>query len=273
MPSIAPSPTRPTRPLARWHGGKWKLARWIISHMPAHRTYTEAFSGAASVLMQKPRSYAEVINDMDGELVNLFRVARDRGEELRSKLELTPFSRVEFVGSYTPDEDPLEQARRTIARSFMGFGSNAHNKATGFRANSNRSGTTPAHGWRNYPAALIAIIERLQGVCIEQRAAIDVIAQHDSPQTLHYVDPPYVLSTRADAAHDYRHEMTDDQHRALAKVLGGVDGKVIVSGYHSPLYDEIFEGWSRVERPAHADGAKDRTEVLWMNFEPEGQLL
>lgn len=134
----------PTRPIMRYHGGKWRLAPWIIQHMPPHRVYVEPFGGAASVLLRKPRTYAEVYNDMDGEIVNLFKVARDDSERLKHLLELTPFSRDEFAASYEPTSNPIEQARRTVVRSFLGFGSNAHAKATGFRANSNRSGTTLA---------------------------------------------------------------------------------------------------------------------------------
>lgn len=119
--------------------------------------------------MRKPRSYAEVYNDLNSEMVNLFRVIRDCGRELREKLTLTPFSREDFKESYEPTEDAVEQARRTVARCFMGFGSNAHNRMTGFRANSNRSNTTPAHDWRNYPDEVPAMIERLRGVVIESK--------------------------------------------------------------------------------------------------------
>jgi DNA adenine methylase len=254
----------PTRPLVRYHGGKWILAPWIIEHFPAHRCYVEPFGGGGSVLLRKPRSYAEVYNDLDGEMVNLFRVVRDNGEDLRRLLELTPFSRVDFRESYEASGDALEQARRTVVRSFMGFGSNSHNKNTGFRSNSNRSGTTPAHDWRNYPGALGAIIDRLRGVVIENRDAVEVMRAHDAETTLHYVDPPYVAATR-DKGGDYRHEMTDEQHRALAAALSELKGAVIVSGYPSPLYDELFAEWQRVERRALADGAAERTEVLWMH--------
>lgn len=253
-----------TRPILRYHGGKWKLAEWIIGHFPFHRTYVEPFGGAASVLLRKPRSYAEVYNDLDGELVNLFRVARDDGQELKRRLELTPFAREEFVSSYDPDDNPIEQARKTVVRAFMGFGSNAHCRATGFRANSNRSGTTPARDWMNYPDALEAIVKRLQGVVIENRHALELVEQHDSEQTLFYVDPPYVAETR-DAGEDYAFEMTADDHRQMAQVLRGVQGMVVLSGYGCPLYDELFGDWRRVERAAHADGARARVEVLWLS--------
>lgn len=256
-----------TRPILRWHGGKWILAPWIIQHIPPHKVYVEPFGGAASVLLRKPRAYAEIYNDLDSEVVNLFRVVRERGQELKKLLELTPFARDEFKLSYEPSDDPLEQARRTVIRSFMGFGSNAHNQTTGFRANSNRSGTTPAHDWANYPDAMNFIIQRLQGVCIENRDAIDLMLAHDGVETVHYVDPPYMPETR-DKGDDYRYEMTDNDHENLAAVLHDLKGHVVLSGYHSPLYDRLYSGWHKVERAAHADGARKRVEVLWMNTEP-----
>jgi DNA adenine methylase len=256
----------PERPILRYHGGKWLLAPWILAHFPEHRVYVEPFGGGASVLLRKARSYGEVYNDLDGEIVNLFAVVRDRGAELVTALEMTPFARDEFRQAYEPSSDPVEQARRTLARSFMGFGSAAASGAsTGFRANSNRSGTTPAHDWMNYPENIRAITDRLRGVVIENKDAIEVMLQHDTTETLHYVDPPYMAETR-DKGSDYRHEMTTEQHRHMAECLHELAGMVVVSGYACKLYDaDLFSSWLRVERPALADGARPRTEVLWMN--------
>lgn len=261
------------RPLLRYHGGKWKLAPWIISHMAAHKTYVEPFGGGGSVLIRKPRAYAEVYNDLDGDVVNLFQVARDHGQELQELLRLTPFARGEFEVSYNTTEDPLERARRMIVRSFQGFGSSAASgERTGFRSSSSRSGTSPAIDWRNYPAALEAIIDRLQGVVIENRDAVKVMVHHDRPSTLHYVDPPYVHSTRSnkvrhnDTGKSYRHELSDEQHRDLSGALHELEGMVIVSGYPGPLYDELFQDWHRIERAAHADGARQRVECIWLNL-------
>jgi DNA adenine methylase len=256
----------PTRPVLRWHGGKWMLAPWIIDHFPAHRVYVEPFGGAGSVLMRKPRAYAEVWNDLDDHVVNLFRILRsDKAGQLVEMLRLTPFSFSEFSEAYDDACDDLEKARRLVVRSFMGFGSNGHNRVTGFRANSNRSGTTPAHDWANYPEALALVVERLKAVVIEHRDALKVMAAHDGPQTLHYVDPPYVFETRADLSKDYAHEMTDDDHSALLTFLRGLVGMVVLSGYPSDLYDNMLSDWQRVERKAFADGAQERTEVLWIN--------
>jgi len=254
------------RPVLRWHGGKWILAPWVIAHLPTHRCYVEPFGGAASVLLRKPRSYAEVYNDLDDDVVNLFRVLRSgEADRLVNLLRLTPFARVDFMEAYAGSDDPVERARRLVVRSFMGFGSNGHNRSTGFRANSNRSGTTPAHDWTNYPEALATIVERLRGVVVEHRDASAVMAAHDSAETVHYVDPPYVFATRADLSKDYAHELTDAEHAALLAFLSTLKGMVIVSGYPSALYDDALADWRRIERPALADGARKRTEVLWIN--------
>jgi len=242
------------------------LAPWIIAHFPPHRVYVEPFGGAASVLLRKRPSYAEVYNDLDQSVVGLFRILRsDDASKLIESIRLTPFARAEFKDAYQPVGDPLEAARRLVIRSFMGFGSNGHSKLTGFRANSNRSGTTPARDWKNYPDALAQIVERLRGVIIESKDALAVMAQHDGAETLHYVDPPYLFETRSDGGHDYQHELTDAQHQELLQCLIGLRGMVVLSGYANPLYDRALIDWHRVERAARADGAKPRTEVLWIN--------
>lgn len=264
-----------TRPVLRFHGGKFRLASWIISHFPAHRCYVEPFCGAASVLMRKPRSYAEVINDSWSVVVNVFRVLRDPAQaiELERLLRLTPFAREEFEACGDVEinalTDPIERARRTILRSFAGFGPASTNAqhSTGFRANSNRSGTTPAQDWAHYPDLIPSFVKRLQGVVIENRDASDVMWQHDSTQTLHYVDPPYVQSTRNTKRGNayYDQEMTDDDHRMLADALHTLRGMVVLSGYRCALYDELYADWRRVDHAAHADGAKDRIESLWLS--------
>lgn len=124
-------------------------------------------------------------------------------------------------------------------------------------------GTTYAHGWQGFPDAVPAIIGRLQGVVIESRMAIAIMQTHDGPETLHYVDPPYVHSTRSKSG-AYRHEMTEEDHRELASVLNELKGTVVLSDYRSGLYDELFKNWKRVEKPARADGGGKRVECLWL---------
>jgi DNA adenine methylase len=291
--TVGPAERFPRRPALRYHGGKWNLAPWLISLMPPHRIYVEPFAGAASVLLRKPRVYSEIINDLDGDVVNLFRVLRDEesASRLIRALELTPFAREEFNlaqggerdarGHLIGVIDPVERARHLVVRSHMGFGSDSacgRPYRTGFRANGHRSGTTPGHDWANLPEALRAVAERLRGVVIENRAALEVIAQQDRGDVLFYVDPPYLGSTRQrchrKGSDTYRHEMaSEEEHRELAETLRGVAGAVIVSGYPSPLYEEIYAGWWREERPSLADGARKRLEVVWMNRPPaQGRL-
>lgn len=262
----------PSRPVLRWHGGKWRLAPWILAHCPAHRVYVEPFGGAASVLIRKERSYAEIYNDLDQGAVNLFRILRDsaRASQLHTALKLTPFARVEFEESYEDTDDEIELARRLVIRSFMGFGSNGHNAAekTGFRSNSNRSGTTPAHDWANYAHLLPVLVDRLTGIVVECRDACEVMTIHDGAETLHYVDPPYMWETRSTSmprSGCYAHEMDREGHARLLKHLKHLKGMVVLSGYPHAVYDEELAGWERIETAALADGAKARTEVLWLN--------
>lgn len=269
----------PTRPALRWHGGKWRLAPWIISHFPPHRTYVEPYGGAASVLLRKPRAYAEVYNDLDDEVVNLFRVLRDEAmaDRLLEMVQLTPFARAEFEEAYQPTDEPVERARRLMIRSFFGFGSNANagqrrgHRSTGFRKNTTRAGTTPATDWRTFPDHIPALIERLRGVVIEHRPALRVVDDQDGPDTLVYADPPYMHATRSAVRYNsergliYAHEMDDAQHEELLAHLLTVESMVVLSGYACPLYENTLASWRRVETETHADGAKPRTEVLWIN--------
>src|SRR4051812_1578874 len=121
----------PTRPVLRYHGGKWRIAPWIIEHFPPHLMYVEPFAGAASVLLRKPRVDFEVYNDLDTDVVNVFRVLRDpaAASQLAEQLSLTPWSRREFEVSYEISDDPVERARRTLIRSFMGHGTTWRQKS------------------------------------------------------------------------------------------------------------------------------------------------
>lgn len=265
--------TKITRPALRYHGGKFRLAPWILAFFPAHHTYVEPYGGGGSILLLKDRAKSEIYNDLAGDVVNVFRVLRDPvlAAKLQQSAYLTPFSREEFDDAYEPVDDPVERARRCVARSFMGFGSaSVHAKhQTGFRSGSRRSNTSPAMDWVNWPSQVPAYVERMRGVTIENRDALACIAQHNHDDTLYYVDPPYVHSTRARASgvrQKYEVELTDGDHAELAEALHGLRGMVVLSGYPCDLYDhDLFKGWERHERTAMADGARERTEVVWLN--------
>jgi DNA adenine methylase len=258
----------------RYHGGKFRLRSWVISHFPQHRVYVEPFGGAYSVGLAKPPSFAEIYNDMDGEIVNLFEVLRDpaMAEVLRRACELTPFAREEFEAAYQPTDDAIERARRILIRSWMGHGaSGVRRHRTGFRVNPHRQRTTAVMDWNGWPAAVPSFVDRLRNVVIEKRPAAQIIAAHDTPETLFYIDPPYMFATRSqkrkgnDLYHGYQHELTDEDHAALLDQLLGLTGMVLLSGYPSDLYDARLAGWKRVEKAAQADRGEKRTEVLWIN--------
>ena len=227
------------------------------------------------MLIRKSRSFAEIYNDIDGDVVNLFAVLREQPDDLVQALTRTPFARAEFDQSYEPADDRVEQARRTVVRSFMGHSSASTTKRhrTGFRAKSFGSHRHAANDWIGLPSALVLVAARFRGVVIENREASDVMRQFDAADTLHYLDPPYLLGGRHTNArwHNecYAREMTDDDHRELARLAHGLEGPVIVSGYPSDLYDlEFYPDWERVTMGTQASGAAGgvpRTEALWLS--------
>jgi len=269
-----------THPLIKYHGAKWRLAPWIISYFPQHRIYVEPFGGSGSLLLRKKRSVVEVYNDIDGEIVNLFRVARDNGEELSRLVFLTPYSRDEFVKSFEQSDDPIEQARRTIIRSFQGFGS-GYATATegskcarpenGFRIGWRCRGNNPHTNWLHVSNTVMEVLERLRGVVIENAPFQTVIKKNNTEDTLIYADPPYVSSVR-DNGKDYRHEFTEADHIELAKILHETSGTVIVSGYRSELYNDLYHDWIVRERQSQTVGNTKRTEVLWIKGGESGLL-
>ena len=256
-----------SRPVLQYHGGKWRLAPWIISHFPKHSIYVEPFGGAASVLLRKRPVAQEVYNDKDGEVVNFFRVLRDQqlAAKLTNLLDFTPFSRVEYDLAHSPSEDVVEQARRTLIKSFMGYGSNAISAQykTGFRHR--RYGSGPPVEWANYPAHVQSFVERLKNVSIENIDAATIMQTYDTPETLFYIDPPYVMETRGTHGASYKFEMDNAAHEDLARLVRSLQGKAVVSGYDCPLYHRFYAGWHCERINALADGAAKRTECLWIS--------
>jgi DNA adenine methylase len=268
-------------PLVRYHGSKWRIAPWIIEHFPQHRIYVEPFGGSAAVLLRKPRSEVEVYNDMDGEICNLIRTVRDNGAELARKVYFTSYSREEFMKSFEPSGDPIEQARRTIVRSYQGFGSGYITNTTGskcarseygFRIGWRIKGNLPNKVWDGVPETIVAIMDRLRGVILENFDYNGVIRKNDTEETLVYADPPYVSGTR-DNGNDYRFEFTEADHVELAKLLHETAGPAVVSGYHSELYKDLYHDWRFLEKKARTAGNTERTEVIWIKGDGDKGLF
>ena len=254
------------RPLIRYFGGKFRLKDWIIPYFPPHKVYTEVFGGGGSILLSKPPSKVEVYNDLDDQIFNLFKVARDRGPELVEKIKLTPYARSEFELVHEPSEYELERARRTFVRSWFSIGTDSiHRGKAGFRCSTDSSnvGTLPLHGWENIPENLSLICERLKRVLIENDDALVVLGRNDYADALHYVDPPYPEETRSSGG--YRFELTTEDHVRLAEKLKSLKGMVILSGYQCDLYQDLFSNWERFDQITRADSRLSRTESIWLN--------
>lgn len=262
------------RPPLRYHGGKFRLAPWVIEHFPSsYTTYVEVFGGGAGVLLRKERSKIEIYNDLDAQVVNFFRVLRDptRVEQLVRLIALTPFSREEFELAYLQSSNPVEAARRFMLRTHMGHGTSSLDPrdSNGFRSCDIRAGKSYAREWSGMPSAIIAAAERLQGVTIENLDFRKLIPKFDSPETLFYLDPPYLLSTRNNSGKGYVHELTDQEHIQLLWLANRSRARIALSGYDCDLYSKHLAGWHRAEKTTQANGqrgAVSRTEVLWMNY-------
>lgn len=262
------APDAPRRPALRWHGGKFSLAPWIISHFPPHTCYCEPFGGGASVLLRKPPAKIDVYNDLFGDAVNFFRVLRERPAELLAAIDLTPYSRAEFMAAQKRSDDPLEAARRFYVWSWQGRGRAGVKEPGGWRFMSRDTrGKTPVDDWTNNEH-LWSVVKRLRHVQIESDDALAVVRRYDTSDTLFYVDPPYVQSERGDRwkTAAYALEYSDDDHAQLAGVLNDVQGYVALSGYNSQIYNDLYSSWQRVEKDAATDNMhRNTTECLWLS--------
>lgn len=265
--SAQPVETPPvvTRQALRYYGSKVSLAAWIISHFPPHAHYVEPYAGGCAVLLSKPPSRLETVNDLDGDVVTFFRVLRDRAADLIRAIELTPFARAEYEAARTPAADDVERARRLYVRSWQGRGNPTSAWVSGWRRAKDPFGARGVDSWQTIDH-LYAVARRLRQVQIESDDALNVIRRYDRPDALFYCDPPYLAETRGRwAANGYQHEMTEADHRALAEVLHAAQGMVVLSGYSSDLYADLYAGWRTETREAKTDGGFTRTEVLWLN--------
>lgn len=266
-------------PVMNYHGGKFRLAPWIISHFPEHHIYVEPFGGAAGVMLQKKPVAHEVYNDLDREIVNVFRVLRSpvKSKALKALLTLTPYAREELAIAYKPTRISVEQARRTLIRAWFGYGSaGATKNSSGFCTHTSlksNSHNRPAR-FNRMKEQIEAFTERLQSVTIENKDATAVMLQHDSPQTLFYIDPPYPMETRAQRQ-GYRFEMTLEDHQRLLECVLQLRGMVIVGSYMNSTYAEMLRGWECVSRSVSASGQSGgvkRTECLWIKPNTNRQL-
>lgn len=254
----------------KYPGAKWRLASWIISHMPPHEGYVEPFAGSLAVLLNKTPSRIETVNDMDEAIIRFFRTLRQRPEELAFAISLTPWARAEYDLAEFDDPqilDDVEAARQFLVRSWMAFGSCMSTK-TGWRHTTGRKldgGPDNPKLWGRLPERIAVVAERLMKVQIENRPALDIILRFDGPEMLMYVDPPYVTGTRTAHRNQYRHEMTDEDHESLLRALKTREAMILLSGYDCELYRDMLAGWDIRSISTQAERGASRTECLWIN--------
>lgn len=254
------------RTLLNYPGAKWGMAKEIVSLMPPHRSYLEPFFGSGAVLFNKPQSAIETVNDIDGDIVNFFRVLRECPNDLAEALALTPYAREVFEDAHeNRGSSEFDKAYRFAIRSKMGHGFKTYQK-TGFKIDVHaRENSYAVKCWNRLPGDLLQAAVRLKDVQIEHRPALDLIRKFNHDNVLIYADPPYLLNTRG--GKQYRHEMNEQDHVQLLDALKQHKGSVILSGYPSDLYNRELSGWNVITRKAYNQNADQRTEVLWCNFE------
>lgn len=250
----------------KYPGSKWRMADWIVSHMPKHKTYLEPFFGSGAVLFGKTPSPIETVNDLDENVTNLFKLVRDFPEELARRISDTPYSRQEYDMTFDGlvPVDEFEKARQFLVQCWQGHGFRTNGYKVGWKNDvQGRKKAYALSNWYRLPDWILQTTERLRKVQIECRPALEVVKRHMYDNVLIYADPPYVLSTRT--AKQYRHEMNDTDHVELLEALKEHPGPVLLSGYACELYDSRLTYWTRKTSRAFAECGREREEVLWIN--------
>lgn len=260
------------RAVFRYPGSKWSIAEWIIAHFPEgyeKMVYLEPFLGSGAVFFNKHPGAVETINDLDSDVVNLFQILRERPDDLKRVLELTPYSREEYDQSFEPCEDPLEKARRFMVKTTQAIGAKLGHGKCGWRNHKQMKIGGTACKWGGITETIDAAAYRLRGsttnlVQIEKMDALLLIKRYNTPDALIYIDPPYVRSSRKSGAL-YSHEMTDEDQKSLLEIIVSSKAKIIISGYDNAMYNEILKGWKTDTTMSQTTSAEMACEKIWMN--------
>lgn len=269
------------RAIFKYPGAKWCINQWIIDRFPEqHHSYLEPFFGSGGVFFKKKRSPIETINDLDGDVINFFRWCVRDPEQLAKEIYFTPYARDVYENAFrevvTPetDHDSLRSAVMFAAKMMMGYGFRTNGSKVGFKRDiQGREAAYATKDWCDMPGRIMKVAERLRGVQIENRPAVQLIREFNFENVLIYADPPYVITSRSCKRDQYKHEMSDEDHEELLDVLMEHKGKVILSGYQSPLYNDRLKDWYRETIEARAMTAGKRQEVIWMNYEPPAKQM
>ena len=261
------SNTNSCRAVLRYPGSKWRIASQLCEYIPKHHSYLEPYFGSGAVFFTKQPSAIETINDLDLDVVNLFSCLRDNPDKLASMIYATPYARYIYDRQFNeqPDLDPYEKALGFLIKCWMGHGYRTNGYKVGWKNDvQGRERAYSLLNWQILPDWVLLAADRLKQAQIECMPAIDLIRRFDYENVFMYVDPPYVLSTRA--GKQYKHEMADKDHMELLDVLLDSKAKIMLSGYAHPLYDEKLKEWKRIELKNQSTSGKVTTEIIWMNY-------
>jgi len=260
----------------RYPGSKWGIANWIISFFPEHHTYLEPYFGSGAVLFNKKPSAIETVNDLDGDVCNLFRCIKEDSNRLARLVYMTPYARSEYDKAFETDEDepdPFCKASKFLIKCWQGHGFRTNGCKVGWKNDvQGREAMYAVRNWYRLPDWILGVTDRLKQVQIENRPALEVIKRHKYHSVLIYADPPYLLNTKT--TKQYKYELTEQDHIELLGALLQHPGPVILSGYQSELYNEMLRNWHKETTRGRAEyHGQSRKEVLWMNFEPAARQM
>ena len=259
--------------ILKYPGSKWGKAEWITSFFPKHHSYLEPFFGSGAVLFNKERSNIETVNDLDNNVVNLFEWIKNDPEKLAHEIYYTPYARQTYEDAFSMEpKNSLEKALFFYIRLNMGHGYRTSGERVGWKNDiQGREKAYAVKDWCELPQKILRAAERLRGVQIENRTALELILRFNYKNVLIYCDPPYMLQTRH--GKQYKHEMSDEDHEELLKVLLKHKEYVVLSGYDTDLYNDMLKGWNRYETTSYTQSQTMKQEVIWLNYDPPGQQL
>lgn len=259
--------------VVKYPGSKWSLANWIINLFPDHHSYLEPFFGSGAVLFNKNRSDIETVNDLDGNVVNLFEWIRKDPERIAYEIYFTPYARQVYENAFSSfPSDSLEKAVNFYIRLNMGHGFRTNGTRTGWKNDvQGRERAYAARDWCALPDKIIQTAERLRGVQIENRPAAELIPRFNYENVLIYCDPPYMLETRH--GKQYRCEMEDGEHEVLLDMLLKHKGYAAISGYDTGLYNSALAHWNKFEQETYTQVMTKKKEVIWLNYDPPGRQM
>ena len=254
--------------IMKYPGSKWNMAKTIVSLMPEHKSYLEPYFGSGAVLFTKPVAPIETINDISGDVVNLFRTIREHKDELAAAIYYTPYSEQEYEQAFNDQsENPVERARLFLIRSLQSHGFSTYRKV-GWKVDvQGREKSYCVKHWNEIPNIIHETAERLKKVQIANTEAVELIRRFNYDNVFIYLDPPYMLEARSSKRKQYEYEMTEADHIRLLETISKSKAKIMISGYQTDLYDEILKSWNRHEYSATAQMGLPRKEILWTNYE------